>query len=415
MDEIGAARTRSPVGARPTALSSGYGTAAVLRRTPWPTGSLGSPTGWSTRAEKGGAGLRAGFGRACLAGGRCLADLADALNWRLKKDRAAAERAGLDQRGAAIACGEPHRRSTRAADTRPDRLHTREDLASDQLAERSGRSSPRISESSSSAARDLAVRLAVGLRRDVPATRRRRAHLRARGGGVGRHVAAWRRSGGVLVRRRQRRGRPQPAGGRRGRASAPAMVAEPLGAAHRPGGPVPGGSPGSPARAVRGRPAPTASSRCRAPGCRCLTRRSACSAESVSALQDTIDQGLADIWAAAALDGPEGLSSLTARVTDDLKRERREIDEMDMLDGIHDARTGVVDIAAAIGELERQLAARSRRRPVGTAGSGRGGLRLLGAARLGPAARSLSSSGGARPRSSRRGSWPRAARTSPRR
>ena len=74
--------------------------------------------------------------------------------------------------------------------------------------------------------------------------------------------------------------------------------------------------------------------------------------QSVSALQDTIDQGLADIWATAALDGPEGLSGLTEKVTEDLKRERREIDSMDMLESIHDARTGVVDIASAMGELE---------------------------------------------------------------
>ena len=74
--------------------------------------------------------------------------------------------------------------------------------------------------------------------------------------------------------------------------------------------------------------------------------------QSVSALQDTIDRGLADIWATAALDGPEGLNGLTEKVTEDLKRERREIDSMDMLESIHDTSTGVIDIATAMGELE---------------------------------------------------------------
>jgi ATP-dependent helicase HepA len=95
--------------------------------------------------------------------------------------------------------------------------------------------------------------------------------------------------------------------------------------------------------------------------------------ESVSALQDTIDQGLAAIWAAALQGGPDGLSSLAERVAEDLARERREIDKMDMLDGIHDARVGVVDIAAAIDVLEgewRQIQAAT----ISLAGSGGGGL-----------------------------------------
>jgi ATP-dependent helicase HepA len=97
--------------------------------------------------------------------------------------------------------------------------------------------------------------------------------------------------------------------------------------------------------------------------------------QSVSALQDTIDEGLADIWATATLDGPEGLSRLIEKVSEDLKRERREIDSMDMLDSIHDARTGVVDIAAAIGELElrwRSIGAAT----VGFATGETGGLRF---------------------------------------
>lgn len=95
--------------------------------------------------------------------------------------------------------------------------------------------------------------------------------------------------------------------------------------------------------------------------------------QSVSALQDTIDQGLASIWAAATLDGPEGLSGLTGKVTSDLNLERREVDSMDMIEGVHDARAGVVDIAAAMAELEanwRQIEAAT----MGYAGPG--GLRF---------------------------------------
>lgn len=95
--------------------------------------------------------------------------------------------------------------------------------------------------------------------------------------------------------------------------------------------------------------------------------------ESVSALQDTIDQGLAAIWAAALQDGPDGLSSLADKVADDLARERREIDKIDMLEGIHDARAGVVDIAGAIDVLEgewREIQAAT----MSLAGGGGGGL-----------------------------------------
>ena len=98
--------------------------------------------------------------------------------------------------------------------------------------------------------------------------------------------------------------------------------------------------------------------------------------QSVSALQDSIDQGLADIWAAAALGGPEGLSRLIPIVTDDLAKERREIDGMDMLESINDVRTGVVDIAAAIGELEVSWPG-IEAATMGFASGAAGGLRFL--------------------------------------
>jgi ATP-dependent helicase HepA len=98
--------------------------------------------------------------------------------------------------------------------------------------------------------------------------------------------------------------------------------------------------------------------------------------QSVSALQDTIDQGLANIWAVAALDGPEGLTRLIPAVADDLAKERREIDGMDMIEAIHDFRTGVVDVAATIGELEINWQG-IEAATVGFAGDAAGGLRFL--------------------------------------
>ncbi len=96
---------------------------------------------------------------------------------------------------------------------------------------------------------------------------------------------------------------------------------------------------------------------------------------SVSALQDSIDQGLAAIWAAGVTDGPEGLVRMGPRIRDDLARERKEIDGMDMLESIHDSGTGTRDIAAAIGLLEmgwRDIESAV----VGYAGDGSGGLRF---------------------------------------
>jgi ATP-dependent helicase HepA len=98
--------------------------------------------------------------------------------------------------------------------------------------------------------------------------------------------------------------------------------------------------------------------------------------QSVSALQDSIDQGLADIWAVAALSGPEGINRLIPTVTNDLAEERREIDGMDMLEAIHNARTGVVDIATAIGELEVDWQG-IEAATMGFASGAAGGLRFL--------------------------------------
>ncbi len=98
-------------------------------------------------------------------------------------------------------------------------------------------------------------------------------------------------------------------------------------------------------------------------------------AQSVSALQDTIDQGLPAVWAAGAAEGPEGLIRLAPRIRDDLARERKEIDGMDMLESVNDSVSGARDIAASIGALEtgwRDIESAI----VGYAGDGNGGLRF---------------------------------------
>ena len=97
--------------------------------------------------------------------------------------------------------------------------------------------------------------------------------------------------------------------------------------------------------------------------------------QSVSALQDPIDQGLAAIWAAGITGGPAGLIHLAARVRADLARERREIDGMDMLESIHESGWGSRDIAADIGTLEMSWR-NIESAVVGYAGDGSGGLRF---------------------------------------
>jgi ATP-dependent helicase HepA len=99
-------------------------------------------------------------------------------------------------------------------------------------------------------------------------------------------------------------------------------------------------------------------------------------AGSVSALQDAIDQELPAIWAAAVVDGPEGVTGQTTLVREDMARERREIDSMDMLESIHDTESGIGNVAASIGHLEtnwREI----ENAVLGYAGDREGGLRFL--------------------------------------
>ena len=79
--------------------------------------------------------------------------------------------------------------------------------------------------------------------------------------------------------------------------------------------------------------------------------------------------------AAGMSGGPAGLVGLEARVREDLANERREIDEMDMVDSIHESGSGTRNIPAAIGTLEegwRDIESAV----VGYAGDGGGGLRF---------------------------------------
>ncbi len=98
--------------------------------------------------------------------------------------------------------------------------------------------------------------------------------------------------------------------------------------------------------------------------------------ESVSALQDAIDQELPTIWAAAIEDGPEGIRRCAAIVRENMAREHREIDSMDMLESIYDTTSGMGNIAASIGHMETNW------RDIEDAvlryvGNGRGGLRFV--------------------------------------
>ncbi|MFF9644197.1 protein DpdE [Kitasatospora aureofaciens] len=75
---------------------------------------------------------------------------------------------------------------------------------------------------------------------------------------------------------------------------------------------------------------------------------------SASTLQDAIAQGLADVWGVALRDGPDGFPSAGERVREEMGEARRQIDKMDMLEAIHETSTEERDIASALGEIEWQ-------------------------------------------------------------
>jgi len=96
---------------------------------------------------------------------------------------------------------------------------------------------------------------------------------------------------------------------------------------------------------------------------------------SVSALQDAIESALPAVWEAAVANGPEGMAAMAARVAEDMARERKEIDSMDMLESAYDTASGARDIASSIGDLEADWRA-IEAAVIGYAGDAEGGLRF---------------------------------------
>ena len=108
---------------------------------------------------------------------------------------------------------------------------------------------------------------------------------------------------------------------------------------------------------------------------RLLTEGFGVFAGSVSALQDAIESALPEVWEAAVCDGPEGVAGLAAGIAEDMARERKEIDSMDMLESAYESVSGTRDVASSIGELEADWRA-IETAVIGYAGDGEGGLRF---------------------------------------
>ncbi len=75
---------------------------------------------------------------------------------------------------------------------------------------------------------------------------------------------------------------------------------------------------------------------------------------SVSTLQDAIAAGLEGTWVTGLKNGPPGLTEDRDQVRMDLTAARQEIDKMDMLESIHETSAEGRDIAAALIELEQR-------------------------------------------------------------
>lgn len=75
--------------------------------------------------------------------------------------------------------------------------------------------------------------------------------------------------------------------------------------------------------------------------------------DSVSTLQDTIDESVSRVWQAALVDGPAGLTSLASTVKEELHRAKRDIDTMDMVESIHATSEHARQTTAALDLLEQ--------------------------------------------------------------
>ncbi len=301
------------------------------------------------------------------------ADLADALRWRLNRDELAAENAGLTSEEKTLLSGPPVASLEEGVLSQITDALDDGELADLAQALKSALKGQRVVVFCGPGT--LAGRLAGALRLEYP---RLRVAAHTRQGGMedgGAAVAAWRKDGGVLVVD------DSAEDGLNLQAAdvvvhcrlpwSPNRLEQRIGRVDR----YQAGILGHPAQqfVIAG-----SDGEYTLPGAwlSLLEQGFGIFGQSVSALQDTIDQGLASIWMAAALDGPEGLSRLIPAVAADLATERREIDGMDMIEAIHDARTGVVDVAAAVGELElnwREIETAT----IGFASGAAGGLRFM--------------------------------------
>ncbi|WP_323746152.1 protein DpdE [Catenulispora pinisilvae] len=75
--------------------------------------------------------------------------------------------------------------------------------------------------------------------------------------------------------------------------------------------------------------------------------------QSISALQDAVTRTTPSVWCAAVEHGPPGLLETQRTVREDMERELREIDRLDMLESIHGTALEMRDIAASLTELEQ--------------------------------------------------------------
>jgi ATP-dependent helicase HepA len=96
--------------------------------------------------------------------------------------------------------------------------------------------------------------------------------------------------------------------------------------------------------------------------------------DSVSALQDALEQVTVAVWRTALSEGPAAMLRSNANVSEILVRERREIDGMDMLEAVHEGAVGHTVAEAVISTENRWSAYEQAMR--GYAGSGPGGLRF---------------------------------------
>ncbi|MFI7577998.1 protein DpdE [Micromonospora sp. NPDC049497] len=81
--------------------------------------------------------------------------------------------------------------------------------------------------------------------------------------------------------------------------------------------------------------------------------------DSVSALQDALDQLTTRVWEVALRDGPAAMLATADTVADALRQERREIDGMDTLEAVHEGSLGRT-VAEAMAATETRWAAHEK-------------------------------------------------------